>query len=1422
MLPGRARVHVPFLDEDAVGPLTARLTATPGIGAVAANALTGNVLVEYDPAVISIDEIVRGIPVATAIESSEREPHGPGPRGREPMHRTVFPIQGLDRDRDFATTLLERLNAIPGVKARANRLTGRISIEHHPGQVSLATVQGEIEKAIPSAPLPDRGDVERSHYESLVLLRLASVTAAAGSLGLAFAIGRQGRNPVALHVASALAVAQNLPAMRHSLQQALGREGADLAMGLPRFVAMAFAGKLVGLTVLGTEALLRYRAMRAQRELRREREGTDRPPVSGSTGRHRTAHADWYIDATAGLPVSVALGSVLLRGSPERLMPTLLQLAPGAASVGSSSAAAFASLRLAREGIEVPDPSSLPSALRLPDVLLIASDRLLDEDSTRHLEGAPALAHPGPRPLLELCDRLRIRVQVLSDRDRIPSGAAAGVPLETVTGPLVDALAELRRAGHKVALVHNGDVPPEVLAECALSVEVSRDGRPRTRSDAWAPDLAAAARFVETAAAADRAVRDAVGLAALAAIVGTVREVVSPPDLARSSLPGDLSALAAILVAWRRIQPENGGDSAGAVYVDPRPERWGRIEPAEALRILQSRMGGLTAEEAVARLRVESGALEEHPFRDALVGNIRSPLTAFVAAGAALTLLHGGRTDAAVMLFTLAANIVVGTWQEYHAEQIAGLLRESGSTTGRVLRDGEPRLLAADQIVPGDILLLGHGERVAADARVLRSAGLEVDEAALTGESLPVEKVPSGDSDAQRIVLAGSDVVTGHGTAVVVAVGADTRLGATVAALSRRDDSVSPLATRLSELFRQVLPVTTVGGLLVAVPGLLRGQPPMNQVITGFSTALAALPEALPVLAGIGQATAARRLVPRGAVLRKPSAIEALGRVDVACVDKTGTLTEGRLTLQFVATCDREASLPARLTALMRRVVLTGALASPHPESGDVGAHTTDVAIVTGAAEIGLVDEIRVERDREVRFAAGRNYHAAVAAGKLRVKGAPETILPRCRWWTTDGGRRVLRDADRQALAERAREFASRGLRVLMVAEGEPSVDPENPHELTALGFLGIKDPLRRGVPEVVRRCHLAGIRVVMLTGDHPETARAIAHEAGLDGVANDILSGADIASLPDEALDRRMENTSVIARATPLDKLRIIESLRRRGHTIAMTGDGINDAPALRLADVGVAMGRGGTEVARQAADVVLAMDEFGSLVEALVEGRSFWRNLRRSLALLLGGNLGELAFIIGGALLGRDGALTVRQILATNLITDALPAFAVAMQPPETRSLDGLDREGATSLGKPLQREIIHRAIGTAVPALASYVITRRSSGLAQARSVGFGSIVASQLALTVDLGRTQGNLTTTVLGAVGASGAALVGLLTVPMLGRIFELERPTIRGWTMIGAGMLVAPALSRVVLRNDYDGKGEWGLPSFAGQATRSA
>jgi len=1054
-------------------------------------------------------------------------------------------------------------------------------------------------------------------------------------------------------------------------------------------------------------------------------------------------------------------------------------------------------------------------------------EHLLALRSGRRTLGIVALRprlKPGVPGLVEACGRHGVEISLLAGGDAVAARSLArraGVRL-LENGDAVAAVRERQSTGQLVALVSDGAHAAAGFAACALAVGLT-DGRSPfpARADLLAPDLGVVAAVVEAGARRERVVRDSVLLSVAANVFGAFWGLRTPVGVARASLGVYVTGLAAVASAWARLRGGRRPGSAHTLVADPRPERWGRRSVGELLRDLGTTEDGLSSEEAAGRRRPEAKRRGRNRLLVAVLEQLRSPLTAILATGAGLSLALGATADVFVIAAVIVVNAAVSAWQERQAGRAAEALESLGTARATVLRDGEPVVLRADEVVPGDVLLLASGDRVAADARVISARGLEVDEAALTGESLPVPKGPDASDGAGRVVLEGSDVTVGTGRAVVVAVGNGTRMGATAAALALEEAGESRLGARLDRLLRQVLPLIVAGGVIVAASGLLWRRPLLQQLAVGASVAVAAVPEGLPLLAGTGEAAVARRLADRRALVRRLSAVEALGRVDVACADKTGTLTMGRLALSLVADAEGGEGAPSgRLSGGLRRVLLAGALASPHPDAPDARSHPTDVAVVAGAADAGLDGRLRAARQAESPFDPTRSFHATEVGGRVVVKGSAEALVPRCNRVRLGDGERELDEAGRERLLARAAGLAGRGLRVLMVAEGATQTPVEDPRGLVALGFLSIRDPLRPGVPEAMDRCREAGVRVVMLTGDHPQTARAIAREAGLlNGGTGEMLTGEEVSGLDDAELDERLEGTAVVARITPLDKLRIVESLKRRGHTVAMTGDGVNDAPALRLADVGVAMGRGGTEVARQAADVVLADDDFPTLVEALVEGRSFWRNIRRALGLLLGGNLGELGLMVGASALSPQAPLTSRQILAVNLVSDVLPALAVAFQRPEHRNLAALAREGESALEKPLRNDAVRRGIATSAPSLAAYLGALGALGLPRAGSVAFASVVSTQLAQTLAMGRNVENgYSRSVLGAVAGSSALLVGALTVPPLRAFLGLASPTPLGWGLIGAATLTAVPLNRLLASSRLLGADPNGNPEGCGRA----
>jgi calcium-translocating P-type ATPase len=1018
-----------------------------------------------------------------------------------------------------------------------------------------------------------------------------------------------------------------------------------------------------------------------------------------------------------------------------------------------------------------------------------------------HAEGGEVIAYVNLRPRLaggleELCACCRasgVEIAMLEREDRRASrmvARRAEVPL-ILEADLVELVRERQGAGERVAVLSDAPSAAEAFHTCDLAIALSsgRSSHFQARADLLAPGLAAVAAIIDAGARRDRASDLSVGCSVAANLAGAVAGLQGAPGVLRASRATYMGALAAFGTGWVRLRGGRRARSVISRLTDPRPERWGRVSTREVLEAMHARERGLSKREAAERAETRPRPSTRNSLLAALGEQLESPLVAVLGAGAALSLAVGATADVAMIGAVILANAGVGAWQEHQAGQATRALQRMGAVNARVLREGELVEIPAESVVRGDILFVGPGDRIVADARLLASEALEVDEASLTGESLPVSKSPDADSPDARVILEGSDVTVGTGQAVVVAVGRSTRLGATAAALAVEEASESPLGQRLDHLFRQGMPLVIAGGAIVTLAGIAWGGAPLAQLALGASVAVAAVPEGLPLLAGVAEASVARRLAGRSALVRRLSSVEALGRVDIVCCDKTGTLTQGRLAVSLIDDLDARVRVPGELGAGARRVLLAAGLASPSPGSPDAGAHPTDAAILMAADAAGLEAELLSEREAEAPFDPVRALHATATAHGMAVKGAAEVLLERCSRMAVAGGEpEPLDHGGRARLLARAEELGGRGLRVLMVAEGPAGSPVDDPRELTAIGLIGIADPLRPGVASAVRRCREAGIRVVMLTGDHPATARAIAAEAGLPVEVGAVITGEEIAALDNGALDERLEGASVIARITPIDKLRIVDALRRAGHTVAMTGDGVNDAPALRLADVGVAIGAGATEVARQAADLVIADDRFETLTDALLEGRSLWRNLHQALGLLLGGNLGEVGLMAGTAAVGFAPALGARQVLAVNLVTDVLPAVAVAVQPPSERELENVAREGAESFDRRLVRDIVRRGAATALPALAA-VLAAPLVGAAP-QTVGFASIVITQLAQTLRTSRGAGRPSAPVTTAVAGSGLVLALSLGVAPLRRFLALPAPTPAA---VGLALATGPA-----------------------------
>ncbi|MEZ0070510.1 cation-transporting ATPase I [Streptacidiphilus sp. MAP12-20] len=1046
---------------------------------------------------------------------------------------------------------------------------------------------------------------------------------------------------------------------------------------------------------------------------------------------------------------------------------------------------------------------------------------------------------------------------------------AWGDESSVATEELTEHVQALQREGHGVLVIaHDRD---QALDAADVGVSVLRGtGVADWRADlVCGPGLAEVWRVLSAVPAAHRASHRAAQMSlsgsALGALLlagrprrrrGPLRALASwqdlPPAHAASLMAMTANALTArrldhrpaprpvVRNAWhalaadevyRRLHAERAGDELAA-----NTEAMGL---AQRIQLWEERFADsplirrAVVEPAGATIRVATAAVHE----------LDDPLTPVLALGAAASAIVGSSIDAFLVVGVMAGNAVIGGIQRMRAERALGELllgqelsahlvpsdllagtrlpaapradpaaADDGSGTAvptalARLRQAPTEEIAGGELRAGDLIALTANDVVPADARLLLTEALEVDEASLTGESVPVEKspqpTPNADiPDRRCMVYEGTTVLAGSGLAVVVATAEATEAGQASTVATHLEASPG-MQARLAELTRIALPATAVGGAAVTALGMLGGLPLRRALESGVAVAVAAVPEGLPLVATVSQLAAARRLSKLGVLVRSTRALEALGRVDTLCFDKTGTLTEGRLHLVRLVDHAGKPLLKGRKDGLA--VIQTAARACPPSESDDQHlSHATDRAVLEAAGSRGTGAGWTMEE--ELPFETSRGYSASLGRDRrgtlLAVKGAPEVILARCvRVRVLDGteerrraGREGREDqpfttARRRAARSAVRTLAKQGLRVLAVAErGVPDVASiqeniaEEVRDLTLLGFVAIADTPRPAAEVSVRRLGVAGIRVTMITGDHPATAAAVAAELGIPD-AGQVLTGTQMDAMTTTERIAAVQQAAVFARVSPTQKTRIIKDLQRAGHVVAMTGDGANDAAAIRRADVGIAVAGHGSHSARNAADLVLTAPDTSLLLDALREGRALWESVRDAAAILVGGNAGEVAFTVLGAALGGQAPLTTRQLLLVNMLTDMLPSLAVALTPAERGG-----REGAAPVtGEPAQgfagaemvRALAVRGAATALAALLAWQLGRLTrlvpGGKRRASTMGLAALVGAQLGQTL-LTRWHSPL---VLATCAVSAGALFAVVETPGVSQFF--------GCTPLGPG-----------------------------------
>jgi P-type Ca2+ transporter type 2C len=755
------------------------------------------------------------------------------------------------------------------------------------------------------------------------------------------------------------------------------------------------------------------------------------------------------------------------------------------------------------------------------------------------------------------------------------------------------------------------------------------------------------------------------------------------------------------------------GEDPVAEAPEPSNEPWHARALEDVERDLDAdRHDGLTHEEAERRLeRSGPNRLPSPGGRSvwAILGaQFTSLIVLFLVAAAGIAFAFGETVEGFAILVVIAINAVVGFFTELRAEQAIDSLRQQAAPTARVVRDGQERTVDAERIAVGDVVLLGEGDRVPADGRLSESAGLQVQEAALTGESQSVEKdaegvVAASAPIAERKTMAylGTTVSSGRGRVIVTGIGTDTEVGRIGVLLEETVQRDTPLERRLEQLGRVLILVVLVVAVIVVVTGLLRGNDLRHMLEVGIALAIAAVPEGLPAVATMTLALGVQRMARADALVRRLPAVETLGSTTVICTDKTGTLTRNEMTVRTLVVAGRRIDVTGagyepqgsfehdgrRVDPLedeaSSMALTAAALCNDARLVEEDGRHAilgdpTEGALIVAAAKAGLdLEALQAAQPRvdEIPFDSAERRMVTVhererGSRMAYAKGAPTAILSRCRDRMTDDGVAPLDEAERERVREEAEALAGEALRVLAVAYRElPNGDAEVDDGLTFVGLIGMLDPLRDEAAQAVERCRTAGIRTVMITGDHPRTAAVIAHrlgiDRGLDGAELATRQGVDLQDLDESDWQASVRDVAVFARVSPEHKLRIVEALQAGGDVVAMTGDGVNDAPALRKADIGIAMGIKGTAVAKEAAAMIIRDDDFGTIVKAVEQGRIIYANIRRFIHYLFSCNLSEILTVFVAITVGWPLPLAALQILWLNMITDVFPALALALEP-------------------------------------------------------------------------------------------------------------------------------------------------------------
>ena len=899
-------------------------------------------------------------------------------------------------------------------------------------------------------------------------------------------------------------------------------------------------------------------------------------------------------------------------------------------------------------------------------------------------------------------------------------------------------------------------------------------------------------------------------------------------------------------------QKRSGGNLAVEIQ-EMQETRWYALGADEvADRLDASASSGLAGSEAASRQQEFGPNIIREEKRDhpivLFLNQFRDFMIYVLLAAALISALPplNEYVDAAVIMFIVIANAILGFAQEYRAEKALESLRTLSAPTARVKRDGIEKVIPSSGLVPGDLILLEAGDRIPADARLLETHSLRAEESSLTGESLAVEKKPDALQDEdmplgdrRNMVYSGTHIVHGRAAALVVETGGRTELGRIAEMISEAVDEKTPLQVELGKTGKRIALLCLGICAVIFIIGVLRQLEWAEMFLFSVSLAVAAIPEGLPAIVTIALSLGVRRMADRNALLRRLPAVETLGCADVICTDKTGTLTRNVMEVQEVLLPGLPAFLPSGTDGdegvweeALRPLLTVAALCNDAREQdGEFIGEGTEVGLLRAAHDLGyplMETKQEMPRVEEVPFESERKMMSTInslpgnGAGKalfsftstpymLLTKGAPEAVLNHCCHVLTPQGIEDMGSGGRVNHAAEAEGMAERALRTMAFAcrpleEIPADLAPhELEHDLIYLGMAGLMDPPRPEVFEALDKCRKANIQVVMITGDHAATARAIAQQLSILGPDSEMVTGSELTHMSDEELERRVEHIAVYARVSPADKVKIVRAWKQTGRTVAMTGDGVNDAPALKNADIGVAMGIAGTDVSKEASDMVLADDNFATIVGAVEEGRIIYDNLKKFIYFLLSCNMSEVSTMFLGMLFASVTPLRAVQVLWMNLVTDGFPAMALGVDTPAPDIMVRPPRdpsEGILSLRKQLM--VVWQGLILSLGSLAAFFISYYvlfPDDIAKVQTVAFTSLVLAQLMHAFNSRSERLSLmelsffdNKALLAALGASLALQFLVILVPPFMRLLGTAYVGASGW-----GLILACSILPVIL-----------------------